>query len=268
MAATFATIVTESAQGVLTITLNRPDALNALNADMCVELAAALRAGQRDDAIRCLLLTGRGRAFCAGLDLRETRGTPSAPAQLDLGELLRERLNPLILRMRTMEKPIVAAVNGVAAGGGAGLALAADLRVFARSAALRMAFPQVGLVPDCGTTLTLVQIAGLGRASELCLLDETVAAERCLALGLATRVVDDADLPAAAREIAVKLAAGPRLALALTKRALTRAWHATLDEQLEYEALLQSTAGRGSEHQEGVAAFLNKRPPRFNPPSP
>lgn len=258
------TVALDSADGVLTITLNRPEALNAFNSDMGVELGAALGLAQRDDAIRALVLTGAGRAFCAGQDLRDLCGTATGgPTVENLGTHLREKVNPLLLRIRTMEKPVIVALNGPAAGVGVSFALAGDLRVCARSAAFKMAFVHIGLVPDGAATLMLVQHIGYARTAELCLLDEPITAQRAFELGLAYRVVDDADLPAAAREIAVRLASFPPRAVGLTKRALNHAWTATLDEQLEYEAYLQTTAGRTTDHREGVAAFLEKRNPHF-----
>ncbi|MBP7744537.1 MAG: enoyl-CoA hydratase/isomerase family protein [Phycisphaerae bacterium] len=264
MASALATVQIQSGDGVLTVTLNRPDVLNAFNADMSVELGAALRQAQRDDAVRCVVLTGAGRGFCAGQDLRELQGmTAGGTEAVDLGAHLRDKINPLVLRIRTMEKPVLAAVNGIAAGAGVSFALAADLRVCARSAYFKLAFVGIGLVPDGAAARALVQQVGLARASELCLLGETVSAEDALRMGLVNRVVDDALLAATARELALRLAALPPRALALTKRALNHACTATLDEQLEYEAYLQATAGRTADHREGVAAFLDKRAPRF-----
>jgi 2-(1,2-epoxy-1,2-dihydrophenyl)acetyl-CoA isomerase len=264
MANSFSTIQTSIGGGILTITLNRPEVLNAFNADMGVELGAALRLAQRDDAIRCILLTGAGRGFCAGQDLRVLRPSAGSGSIADnFGAYLREMINPLVLRLRTMDKPVIAAVNGVAAGSGVSLALAADLRICARSASLTLGFVRIGLVPDAAATLTLVQHVGYTRAAELCLLSEPVSAEQALRIGLVNRVVDDAELPQAAQELASRLAALPARALALTKRALNHAWTATLDEQLEYEAQLQTTAGRTADHREGVAAFLEGRAPHF-----
>lgn len=262
MSKSFTTLDVQNAGGVFTIALQRPAVLNALTADMCVELGTALRLAQRDEAVRCVVLTGKGRAFCAGQDLQTLR--PAASGRpLDLGAYLREMLNPIVLRLRTMEKPVVAAINGVAAGAGASLALAADLRICARSASLIMSFVKVGLVPDAGATLTLVQQIGYARAAEMCLLGEPVVAEEALRTGLVNRVVADEDLAGATRELAEKLARGPTGTLGLIKRALQHAWEATLEEQLRYEAYLQSTAGGSEDHQEGVAAFLGKRPPEF-----
>ena len=262
----FSTIQLDVAGAIMTVRLNRPEVLNAFSADMSAELDTALRRAMQDDTIRCLVLTGNGRAFCAGQDLRQIRsaaGGSSAAAGGGLGAYLREKLNPLILCLRTMEKPVIAAVNGVAAGAGVSLALAADLRLCAWGASFKMAFVQLGLVPDAGATLALVQLVGYARAAEMCLLGEPVSAEQALQMGLVNKVVDDRNLPAATGEIAARLAALPPIALGLTKRALNRAWTATLDAQLECEALLQDAAGRTADHREAVAAFLAKRPPHF-----
>jgi 2-(1,2-epoxy-1,2-dihydrophenyl)acetyl-CoA isomerase len=264
MSKALSTVQVSSGEGLLTVTLNRPDVLNAFNAEMSLELGAALRLAQRDDAVRCVVLTGAGRGFCTGQDLRELNALESAAdGSVDMGAHLRDRYNPLILRIRTMEKPVVSAVNGVAAGAGVSLALAADVCLCARSASFKLGFVQVGLVPDAAATLALVQRIGYARAAELSLLGDVVAAEQALQMGLVNRVVADEALPAVARELALRLAALPPRALALTKRALNHAWTATLDQHLEYEAYLQATAGRTADHREGVTAFLEKRPPRF-----
>lgn len=261
----FSTIQIAADDGIFTITLNRPGALNALTDAMSGELTAALRMAQRDQQVRCVILTGTGRAFCAGQDLKDLAAPPSDRDDDGpyVAELLRQRYNPLIVRMRTMEKPVIAAVNGVAAGAGASLALAADLRIAAQSASFMMAFVHVGLVPDMASTLTLVQHVGHARAAELCFLGESLSADEAQRCGLVSRVVTDDELPAAVREMATKLAALPTRAIGLTKRALNHAWTATLDEQLEYEAFLQASAAQTADHQEGVQAFLAKRKPKF-----
>ncbi|MFQ5807639.1 MAG: enoyl-CoA hydratase-related protein [Phycisphaerae bacterium] len=266
MAKSFSTIQVATEGGVLTITLDRPDSLNALNEQMSLELTAALRTAQRDDTVRCVVLTGAGRAFCSGQDLQavQERYTASGDEQgVDFGALLRQKYNPLAARIRTLEKPVVASVNGAAAGGGASLALACDLRICARSAYFMMAFVHVGLIPDIGATLTLLQHVGYARAAELCLLGEKLPAEEAFQAGLVNRVVDDEVLPTTTKEIGTKLASLPTRALGLTKRALYRAWTATLDDQLEYEAFLQDTASKTADHREGVSAFLEKRRPTF-----
>ena len=266
MANSFGTLKTSLQDGVFTITLNRPDLLNVCNEQMGSELSAALKTAQRDKGVRCVVLTGAGRAFCVGQDLRELDELQIAGdrgEKFSFGPLLRARYNPLAVRLRTFEKPVVAAVNGIAAGAGAGLAFAADLRICARSAAFKMAFVDLGLVPDTGATLTLVQHVGYARAAELCLLGEELSAEEALGYGLVNRVVADEELQSVTRQIAGRLASWPPRAIALTKRALNQAWTAGLEEQLEYEAFLQTTAGRTADHREAVRAFVEKRKPKF-----
>ena len=249
----------EVSQAIATITLDRPDARNALDATLKRELLAAIRAAGRDRAVRVVVLTGAGSAFCAGQDLRET-ADPGAPP---LSTVLRETYNPLILAMRRLDKPIVAAVNGVAAGAGMALALACDLRIAADSASFVLAFGRVGLVPDSGTTWFLPRLVGPARAAELALVGDPVSATNAERWGLVNRVVPATELQTEARALALRLAAGAPRALALTKRALNRSFDAGLEAQLEDEASLQGIAGRTADHREGVAAFLAKRPPRF-----
>jgi 2-(1,2-epoxy-1,2-dihydrophenyl)acetyl-CoA isomerase len=244
---------------IATITLDRPDALNALDAALRNELLAAFRAAGRDQGVRVVVLTGAGRAFCAGQDLRETGGPGSPP----LSAVLRDAYNPLILAIRRLEKPVIAAVNGVAAGAGASLALACDLRVAADTASFVLAFGRVGLVPDSGATWVLPRLVGPARAAELAFLGDPVTPTDAERWGLVNRVVPAAGLIAETRAIAGRLAEGAPRALALTKRALNRSLEASLEDQLEYEAALQGIAGRTADHREGVAAFRGKRAPRF-----
>lgn len=245
--------------GIATITLNRPDALNSLTVPMKQDLLAAFRRVEREAAVRAVVLTGAGRGFCAGQDLKERLQPDAAP----LGDELRERYNPIIRAMRALPKPIVGAINGVAAGAGASLAMACDLRIAADSASFALAFGRVGLVPDSGATWFLPRMIGATRATELALLNDPVAAAEALRLGLVGRVVPTAELAAEASAMAERLAAGAPRAIALTKRALNAAWEHDLDAALEYEAHLQDMAGRTRDHAEGMAAFLEKRPPRF-----
>lgn len=265
MSQTFSTLQVSAGDGVFRITLNRPDSLNAFNEAMSVELSAALRTAEKESDVRCVLLTGAGRAFCSGQDLQEiqARYSGGGDARLDFAAHLRKKYNPIVARLRSMEKPVVCAVNGVAAGAGASFALACDLRICARSASFVMAFVHVGLVPDSGATMTLVQQIGYARAAEMCMLGEKIPAEQALAWGLVSRVVADEELPAAANALAAKLAALPTRAIGLTKRGLSRAWTATFEDQLEYEAFLQDTAGNTGDHREGVRAFIEKRKPKF-----
>jgi 2-(1,2-epoxy-1,2-dihydrophenyl)acetyl-CoA isomerase len=265
MSSAFTTILVAAEDGVLTITLNRPDSLNAYNEAMSVELSAALRTAQRDDAIRCVVLTGAGRAFCSGQDLAEIKERYTSPAggEIDFAQHLRQKFNPIVTRLRTLEKPVLAAVNGIAAGAGASFAFACDLRICGRSAAFAMAFTSIGLVPDSAAAYTLLQHVGYARAMEMLLLGEKVSADDAYGFGLVNRVVEDAELPGKAREMALKLASMPTRSIGLTKRLLNRAWTAQLEEQLDHEALLQFTAGNSADHREGVLAFLEKRKPRF-----
>ena len=250
----------DAAAGVATVTLNRPDALNALTVPMKEALLAALRRLERDKAVRAVILTGAGRAFCAGQDLRERLEPDAAP----LGVEVRERYNPIIRAMRGMPKPIVGAINGVAAGAGASLAMACDIRVASEAASFALAFGRVGLVPDSGATWFLPRLVGAARAAELALLNDSVGADDALRLGLVGRVVAPDQLATEAKAIAARLADGAPRAIALTKRALNAAWDHDLDAALEYEAHLQDLAGRTKDHAEGMAAFMDKRPPRFS----
>lgn len=249
----------EVAEGVATITLDRPDALNALTVGLKTELLAAFRSAARDGDVRVIVLTGAGRAFCAGQDLRE-RLEPDA---LPLAAEIRQRYNPLIVAMRSLEKPIVGAINGVAAGAGASLAFACDIRLAAEGASFVLAFGRVGLIPDSGATWFLPRLVGAAKAAELALTGDPLSAAEAERFGLVARVVPADGLLAEARKLALRLAAGAPRALALTKRALERSWELSLADALEHEASLQGVAGETADHAEGVAAFVEKRPPRF-----
>ncbi len=244
---------------VATVTLNRPDALNALTVPMKVELLAAFRRLEDDESVRAVILTGAGRAFCAGQDLRERLEPDAAP----LGVEVRERYNPIILAMRSLPKPIVGAINGVAAGAGASLAMACDIRIASDAASFALAFGRVGLVPDSGATWFLPRLVGGTRALELALLGDSVSAADSVRLGLVGRVVPAERLATEARSVAARLAAGAPRAMALTKRALDASWSRDLQTTLEDEANLQDMAGGTKDHAEGLAAFMEKRPPRF-----
>jgi 2-(1,2-epoxy-1,2-dihydrophenyl)acetyl-CoA isomerase len=244
---------------VATITLNRPEALNSLTVPMKQALLAAFRKVERDATVRAIVLTGAGRAFCAGQDLRERLQPDAAP----LGVEVRERYNPIVRAMRGSSKPIVGAINGVAAGAGASLALACDIRIAADTASFALAFGRVGLVPDSGATWFLPRLIGDAHAAEMALLNEPIRAEEAARIGLIGRVVAADQLLAEATAVATKLAAGAPKAIALTKRALATTWDRDLEAALEYEAHLQDLAGRSKDHREGMAAFLEKRPPRF-----
>jgi len=255
----FSTIRLEAGDGIATLTLNRPDALNALNVAMKQELLAALRAIAGDRAVRAVVLTGAGRAFCAGQDLKE-RLEPDAPP---LAVELRDRYNPIIRAMRSLDQPIVGAINGVAAGAGASLAFACDIRLAAEGSSFLLAFGRIGLVPDSGATWFLPRLVGSAKAAELALLGDPLPAAEAERFGLVARVVATDELAGEAQRTAARLAELAPRALALTKRALQRSWSAGLDDALEDEAWRQGIAGATADHREGLAAFLDKRPPRF-----
>jgi 2-(1,2-epoxy-1,2-dihydrophenyl)acetyl-CoA isomerase len=252
-----ATFRLETADGVATITLNRPESLNALNVQMRRELLAAFKGLARDDAIRAVILTGEGRGFCSGADLR------GGASERDFRRVLEREYNPLVRAIRDLPKPVLAAVNGVAAGAGASLALACDLVYAAEDARFIQAFVRIGLVPDSGSTRTLVRALGRHRASQLIFTGEPLPAAEAHAAGLVNAVVPGGELMATVRDAAAKLAAAPTRAIALAKRSINAAEDASLDESLALEAQLQALAGRTEDHAEGVAAFAEKREPRF-----
>ena len=254
----YETILYEKQNGVATITLNRPQALNAFTSQMNREFFNALRDAEKDGETRLIMITGAGRAFCAGQDLKER-----SPGQKgSLGQSLREKYNPIILRIRGMEKIVLAAVNGIAAGAGCNLALACDLRIASEEARFIEAFVRVGLAPDCGGSFFLPRLVGLSKAMELFLLGEPVDAQEALRIGLVAKVVPSDEFPGRAREMAERLARGPR-SIGLIKRAVNRNLQSELESQLEYEANLQEIAGRSADFDEGVKAFLEKRAPVF-----
>ena len=264
MAAEYETIKYEVRDAVCTITLNRPEVYNAFNETMTAELLSALKTAERDASIRALIITGAGKAFCSGQDLKTLKDNYVKGYVPVLGERLRKGYNPMILKMRNMEKPIIAAVNGVAAGAGCSLALAADLRIMAESATLIEVFVHVGLVPDSGSTYMLPRLVGMGKAFELCATGDKVSAKEALRLGLTNRVVADDAVVGQAEEWAGRLANLPTKAIGLTKRLINRAFDHTLEQQLEAEAFVQKTAGETADHFEGVRAFIEKRKPEFH----
>jgi 2-(1,2-epoxy-1,2-dihydrophenyl)acetyl-CoA isomerase len=259
----YETILLEATDGVATVTLNRPDKLNAFVPKMHEELRTALDACAEDAAVRCIVLTGAGRGFCAGQDLAERAMQFSEGGAPDIGETLENFYNPLIRRLRLIEKPVVVAVNGVAAGAGANIALAGDIVIAARSAKFIEAFCKVGLIPDAGGTWSLPRLIGDARARGMALLGAPISAEQAAEWGLIWACVDDDELADEARAVARQLAAGPTRSLGLTKRALNASATNTLDEQLDLERDLQREAGRTEDYREGVAAFSEKRPAAF-----
>jgi len=247
--------------GVLRVTLNRPDKLNAFNADLHQGLAAAMTRAETEAAVRCVLITGAGRGFCSGADL--TQRDMKSASELDMGAGLDTHYNPLIRRMRALPKPIVCAVNGVAAGAGANFALACDIVVAARSASFIQAFVKIGLVPDCGGSYFLPRLAGTQRAMALAMTGERLSAEDAERFGLIWKVVDDNALGDVAAKIAENLAAGPTRSLGLIKKAIYDSAGNSLAAQLDLERDLQREVGRGTDFREGVTAFLEKRKPSF-----
>jgi 2-(1,2-epoxy-1,2-dihydrophenyl)acetyl-CoA isomerase len=247
--------------GVLRVTLNRPDKLNAFNADLHQGLAAAMARAETEAAVRCVLITGAGRGFCSGADL--TARDMKSPTPLDMGAGLDAHYNPLIKRMRALPKPIVCAVNGVAAGAGANFALACDIVIAARSASFIQAFVKIGLVPDCGGSYFLPRLAGTQRAMALAMTGERLSAEDAERYGLIWKVVDDGALEDVAAKIAENLAAGPTRSLGLIKKAIYDSAGNSLAAQLDLERDLQREVGRGTDFREGVTAFLEKRKPSF-----
>jgi 2-(1,2-epoxy-1,2-dihydrophenyl)acetyl-CoA isomerase len=254
-------LATDLSAGVLTLTMNRPERLNSLDDSLLTALVDALRQAAADEPTRCIVLTGAGRGFCAGADLTQGTMHSSSP-----GEAIREHLQtlytPLITLIREVEKPVLAAVNGVAAGAGMSLALACDLRIAAESASFLQAFVRIGLVPDAGSTYFLPRLAGMGKAMELAMLGERISAAEALAAGLVNRVVPDADFPAEVTALAARLARGPR-SLGLIKRALYLSTESDLRTQLGHEEDLQALAADTEDFVEGVSAFLEKRPASF-----
>lgn len=256
-----ATLLTGRNGAVATLTLNRPDKLNSFNEALHRALRAALEEIEADPAVRAVLLTGAGKGFCAGQDLSDRNVAADQP--LDLGATIETYYNPLVRRLRALEKPVVCAVNGVAAGAGANLALACDIVLAARSARFIQAFCKIGLVPDSGGTYFLPRLVGEARAKALALLGEPLSAEQAEAWGLIWKAVDDDRLQAEAMALAQRLAMGPTMGLGLIKRALNASFANDLDRQLDLERDLQREAGGSSDYREGVAAFIQKRQPVF-----
>jgi 2-(1,2-epoxy-1,2-dihydrophenyl)acetyl-CoA isomerase len=246
--------------GIERITLNRPDKLNAFNLDMHRALAAAMDRAEADPAVRCLLVTGAGRGFCAGADLA---GRDLKASGVDLGATLDANYNPLIRRMRSLPKPIVCAVNGVAAGAGANFALACDIVLAARSASFIQAFVKIGLVPDCGGTYFLPRLAGTQRAMALAMTGDRLSAQDAEKWGLIWKCVEDSALMSESENLARQFADGPTRSLGLIKKAMYASAGNDLSTQLDLERDFQREIGKGEDYKEGVAAFLEKRKPAF-----
>ena len=259
---TDAPILADLTAGVLTITLNRPDKLNSFNEPMHLALRAEIQRAHDEDAVRCVLITGAGRGFCAGQDLgdRDPRKMDGPP---DLGRTLDTFYNPTLRLMRGLEKPVIAAVNGVAAGAGANVALACDIVLAARSAKFIQAFSKIGLTPDAGGSWSLSRLLGEARAKGLALTAEPLAADKAADWGLIWKAVEDDQLMPEAQALAAKFATGPTRGLGLTKQSIQAAATNSFSDQLDYERDTQRIAGRTTDYAEGVAAFLDKRTPEF-----
>lgn len=253
----------DEGSGVAVATLDRPDVLNAFNDELGNALVDAVRKAADDDAVRCLVITGSGRAFSSGEDLAALAGDYEAGAAPELGQTLINRYNPLIRALRDIPKPVVAAINGVAAGAGASLALACDFRIASDRAKLVLAFVKVGLVPDSGALWYLSRMVGTANAFRLAATGDPITADDALAMGLLDRVAPADEFDDAWRSFAAELAAGPTEAYGLIKHLVAFATEHTLEEQLEEEVHAQTRAGKTDDHLEGVQAFLAKRPPQF-----
>ncbi|AMA72820.1 MULTISPECIES: enoyl-CoA hydratase-related protein [Aneurinibacillus] len=254
----YETILYDVMEGIATITLNRPEKFNAFTEKMHKEIIDALKQAGKSSDVRCLIITGTGKAFNAGQDLSDMQGV-----EVDFGEFLRKRYNPMIMQIRNTEKPVIAAVNGVAAGAGMSLALACDIRLVSEKAFFTNAFINIGLVPDSGGCYFLPRIVGIGKALELAMTGEKISAEEAYRIGLANKICSAENFEAEVKEYAARLAKLPTKSIGLIKRAMYKGVEMNLEETLEYEAYCQDIAGSTADHKEGVQAFLEKRSPVF-----
>lgn len=255
----FETITFETKHKVAILTLNRPDKLNSFTEQMNKEIVKACKEVAKNDDIRALIITGAGRAFCAGEDLASV----NSGAPINHGDFLRKRYNPMIMAIHSLEKPVIAAVNGAAAGAGCSLALACDFRLASSKASFLEAFIHIGLVPDSGSCYFLPRIVGLAKALELAILGEKIPADQALELGLVTKVYEPDQLQDEALAFATRLANMPTKAIGLIKRTMYKGLATDLEGTLNEEAYAQEIAGKTHDHQEGVAAFMEKRKPVF-----
>lgn len=256
---TYQTVLYDVTDGVCLITLNRPDVYNAFNEQMKKEINDALRAAEKDAAVRCLVIRGAGdKAFCSGQDLKEHQG-----AKRSLKDSLEKSYNPMVRKMRSMEKPIIGMINGVAAGAGCSLALACDMRLMASGAKLIEVFIRIGLVPDSGSHWFLPRLVGMARAFEYAATGRDITAEEAERTGLVNKAVPAEQLEAETMALARKFAQAPTAAIGLIKRTLNKALASDLDALLDYEAVIQQVASETADHQEGIRSFLEKRPARF-----
>lgn len=257
--ASFKYLLVRNERGVYTISLNRPEVYNALNDEITFELQDALRAVAKDATVRVVVLTGEGKAFCSGQDLKG-----SADSKRSFMDSLQKRYNPIIRAMRNLPKPVICRLNGVAAGAGCSLALACDMIVASEDASLIEVFINIGLVPDSGSSFFLPRLVGMAKAFELCTMGSRIPATEALSLGLVNRVVPAGELDAAVTEYTDYFSGAPTRSVGLIKKMLQKSANASLDEMLDYEAYCQEIAGGSADYKEGVAAFLQKRKPRFS----
>lgn len=260
----YSSLVFEKSDGVVTVTLNRPDKSNAFDDTLISEMLDALKTIERDAEARAVIITGAGKNFCAGQDLGPMLERYKSPEGVSFGAHLRKSYNLIISRIRNLEKPVIAAINGAAAGAGLGLTCACDLRYASEAARFRMAFIGIALAPDSGTSFLLPRIIGLGRATELAFTNDLIDSQTALNYGLVNRVFKAEELLPQTREIAKKLAQMPTKSIGLTKRALNRGFTSDIEGALENEAFMQEIAGHTADHLEGVNAFMEKRQPVFN----
>jgi 2-(1,2-epoxy-1,2-dihydrophenyl)acetyl-CoA isomerase len=259
----YSTLLYEQSNSVATITLNRPDKSNAFDDTMIAELIDALKNVERDAEVRAIVLTGAGKNFCAGQDLAPLLAAYQSTAGIQFGEHVRKSYNAIVTKIRRIEKPFIAAVNGAAAGAGLGIACACDLRFASENAKFRMAFIGIALAPDSGTSFLLPRLVGWGRAIEMAFTNELVDADKAMQIGLVNRVFKTDELMLKSIEYARQLALAPTRSIGLTKRAFNHALTADFEAALEYEAMIQDIAGHSQDHLEGVKAFAEKRPPMF-----
>lgn len=257
----FEFIITEKSDGIYTIYLNRTRTLNSFNLQMAEEFQAALSNAEKDDDVRVIVISGKGRAFSAGQDLKEV--LPKNGVTKELSDIVSKQYNPIIKLIRNIEKPVVCAVNGVAAGAGANIAFACDFVIAGYATTFIQSFSQIGLIPDSAGTFSLPRLVGLAKATELCMLGNTISARDAKAFGLIYKAVPDAELQNAALALCNQLKVMPTRGLGLIKRAFNQSFSNTLDEQLQLEEELQREAGNTYDYNEGVEAFLQKRKPVF-----
>lgn len=254
------TILFSTENGICRITLNRPDVFNSFNEELSAEFIDALKKATKDEAVRVVIISGEGKAFCSGQDLKSIQGDVG---NRSLGDSVLRRYNPMIMAIREMPKPVICRLNGVAAGAGASLALACDIIIAAENASLIEVFANVGLVPDSGSSFFLPHLVGYNKAFELITLASKITAAEAQQLGIVSKVVAAEELDNAVNELAQRYAAGPTKAYAITKRMLNKAYKATLNEMLQEEYYGQEMAGRSNDYKEGVTAFVEKRKPNF-----